>query len=119
MKPLFTLALAILSLISPQIAAQAQSQRTLSGVITTARNEAVAGATITVRSSAGELTATNDGEGNFKLNVPAEALLVKITGKNLVTLERKIDARELAEQLRFEVRYSIPPVHDSLVIMAS
>jgi hypothetical protein len=119
MKPLFTLILAILSLISPQITAQAQSQRTLSGVITTGRNEVVAGATITVRSSAGELTATSDNEGNFKLNVPAEALSMKITGKNIVTLERNIDARELTEQLRFEVRYSIPPVHDSLVIAAS
>jgi hypothetical protein len=119
MKPLFTLTLAILSLISPRILAQAQSQRTLSGVITTDRNEVVVGATITVRSSAGELTTTSDNDGNFKLNVPAEALIVKITGKNLVSLERKVDARELTEQLRFEVRYSIPPVHDSLVISAS
>jgi TonB-dependent receptor-like protein len=119
MKALFTLILAFLSLISTQSTAQAQSQRTLSGVITTARNEAVAGATITVRSSKGELTVTSDNEGNFKLNVPAEALVVKITGKNIVTLERTIDARELTEQLRFEVRYSIPPIHDSLVIAAS
>jgi TonB dependent receptor/TonB-dependent Receptor Plug Domain len=119
MKPLFVLTLAIVSLISPQIVAQAQSQRTLSGVIMTNRNEAVAGATITVRSSAGELTATSDGEGSFKLNVPAEALVVKITGKNIVPLERKIDARELSEQLRFEVRHSIPPIHDSLVISAT
>jgi hypothetical protein len=119
MKPLFTLLLAILLDICPQIAAQAQSQRTLSGVITTDRNEVVVGATITVRSSAGELTATSDNDGNFKLNVPSEALIVKITGKNLVSMERKVAARELTEQLRFEVRYSIPPVHDSLVISAS
>src|SRR5262245_11515905 len=113
MKPLFTLLLAILLDIFPQIAAQAQSQRTLSGVITTDRNEVVVGATITGRSSAGELTATSDNDGNFKLKVPAEELILKITGKNLVSLERKVDARELREQLRFEVRYSIPPVHDS------
>jgi len=119
LKPLFTLILAVLLQICPQIEARAQSQRTLSGVITTGGNEVVAGATITVRSSAGELTATSDGEGNFKLTVPAEALIVKITGKNIVTLERKIDASELTEQLRFEIRYSIPPVHDGLVISAS
>ncbi|HKQ73588.1 MAG TPA: TonB-dependent receptor [Blastocatellia bacterium] len=119
MKLVFTTSLAFLLLISSQIAAPAQSQRTLSGAVTTARGETVAGATITVRCSAGELTATSDGEGNFKLNVPAEPLVVKITGKNLIPLERKIDARELAEQLRFEVRYSIPPIHDSLVISAS
>jgi hypothetical protein len=113
MKPVITLLLAVLLQTNPQ------TQRTLSGVITTARNEAVAGATITVRSSAGELTATSDGEGAFSLAVPAEALVVKIAGKNLVMLERKIDARELAERLRFEVSYIIPAVHDSLVIAAS
>jgi outer membrane receptor protein involved in Fe transport len=116
MKAVFTLILAILLSLCPRAAAQAQAQRTLSGTVVTGRNEAVAGATITVRSSAGELTATSDGEGNFKLAVPAEALIVKITGKNLVALERKIDAREQSEHLSFEVRYSIPPVHDSVVI---
>ena len=116
MKAVFTLILAILLSLCPRAAAQAQAQRTLSGTVVTGRNEAVAGATITVRPSAGELTATSDGEGNFKLAVPAEALIVKITGKNLVALERKIDAREQSEHLSFEVRYSIPPVHDSVVI---
>jgi hypothetical protein len=116
MKPVCALILAMLSSVCPQMAARAQAQRVLSGTITTGRNEAVAGATITVRSSAGELTATSDGEGNFKLAVPAEALVVKISGKNLVALERKIDAREQSEHLRFEVSYSIPPVHDSVVI---
>jgi outer membrane receptor protein involved in Fe transport len=116
MKPAFTLILAILLSVCPRTAAQAQAQRTLSGTVVTGKNDAVAGATITVRSSAGELTATSDGEGNFKLAVPAEALIVKVTGKNLVALERKIDAREQSEHLRFEVSYSIPPVHDSVVI---
>jgi len=119
MKYFFTLILAIPLLISPQLAARAQSQRTLSGVITTGKNEVVPGATITVRSSAGELTATSDSEGNFSLAVPAEALIVKITGKNIITLERKIDARELTANLRFEISYLIPQVHDSLVITAS
>ena len=54
MKPLFTLQTCLL------MAVLVQTQRTLSGVITTGRNEAVAGATITVRSSVGELTATSD-----------------------------------------------------------
>ncbi len=117
MKPVFILLLAILLQICPQIAAQ--TQRTLSGEIITGRNEAVAGATITVRSSAGELSATSDSEGNFTLIVPAEALIVKITGKNILAYERTIDARELNGQLRFAVRYRVPPIHDSLVISAS
>jgi len=79
----------------------------------------VAGATITVRSSAGQLTATSDDEGHFKLTVPAEVLLVQISGKNIVSLERKIDARQTVEPIRFEISYRIPPIHDSLVITAS
>jgi outer membrane receptor protein involved in Fe transport len=119
MKPACVLILSMLSSVCPQMAARAQTQRVLSGTVVTGRNEAVAGATITVRSSAGELTTTSDSEGNFKLAVPAEALIVKVTGKNLVALERKIDAGELTGHLRFEISYSIPPVHDSLVISAS
>jgi hypothetical protein len=38
MKPLFTLLLTVLLQTCPQTAAQAQTQRTLSGVITTGRN---------------------------------------------------------------------------------
>jgi len=71
------------TIVRPQMAARAQAQRVLSGTVVTGRNEAVAGATISVRASAGELTATSDSEGNFKLAVPAGALIVKITGKNL------------------------------------
>jgi len=70
--------------VCPQTASRAQAQQSLSGTVVTGGNEAVAGAAITIRSSAGELTATSDGEGNFKLAVPAEALIVKITNKNLV-----------------------------------
>jgi outer membrane receptor protein involved in Fe transport len=119
MRPLVTLLSAILLQTCLQIVMQAQTQRTLTGVITTGRNEVVAGALITIRSSAGELTATSDDEGKFKLSVPAEVLIVKITGKNIVALERSIDARKLNDQIRFEVRYSIPPIHDGLVISAS
>jgi TonB-dependent receptor-like protein len=119
MRPLFALLSAIILPIFLQIAAHAQTQRTLLGVITTGRNEVVAGALITIRSSAGELTATSDDEGKFELSVPAEVLMVKITGKNIVALERSIDTRKLNEPIRIEVRYSIPPIHDGLVISAS
>jgi len=84
MKLVFNLASATLLRGCPQTAVRAQAQQALSSTAVTGGNEAVAGATITIRSSTGELTATSDGEGNFKLAVPAEALIVKITSKNLV-----------------------------------
>jgi TonB dependent receptor/TonB-dependent Receptor Plug Domain len=119
MKTKLTLLLATLLLISPQITAQAKTQRTLSGTVITSRNELVAGATITVRTTSGEITATSDSEGTFRVTVPAEVLIVKITGKNILPLERKIDAREVLDSVRFEISYRIPPIHDSLVITAT
>jgi hypothetical protein len=41
------------------------------------------------------------------MTVPAEALIMKITGKNLIALERKIDARELTGRLLHENNTSV------------
>jgi hypothetical protein len=75
MNCLFPSVLSTLLFIHPLIAAQTQTQRSLTGVIITAKNEVVAGATITVRSTTSELTAMSDSEGNFQLTVPAEVLI--------------------------------------------
>jgi outer membrane receptor protein involved in Fe transport len=99
--------------------AVAQSARTLSGAIITNRNEAVAGATITVRSAAGEQTVKSDGEGNFSLVVPREALSLRVSGRNIAAVERAIAANEPTENLRIEIDYVIPKIHDGLIISAS
>lgn len=97
----------------------AQAARTLSGTLVTKKNEVVAGATVTVQTTTGEHSAVSDGEGRFSLRVPAEELTLKVTGKHLASQERRIGAGEVAENLRIEIEYVIPPVHDSLVITAA
>lgn len=99
--------------------AQSGGARTISGALITSKNEAIAGATITARSVTGEQTTKSDSEGNFKLTVPREAVTLVITGKNIATIERTIASGEQPENLRIEIEYVIPKIHESLVISAS
>jgi outer membrane receptor protein involved in Fe transport len=111
--------LILLSFACAPIVAQERGERKLSGSIITAANEAVAGATITVLHARGEQRAKSDGEGAFSLAVPCEALTLRISGRNLAAIERSIAANDPAENLRIEIAYLIPKIHDGLVISAS
>lgn len=118
MKLRSILFLAALILFSATVSAQ-QNTRKLSGAIVTAKNEAVARATITVRASTSEQTAQSDAEGNFSINAPRENLTLRVTGKNIVEQELAVGANDNAENLRVEISYVIPKIHDGLVIAAS
>ena len=109
----------LISLCYVQTFAQSGGVRTLSGALVTGKNEAVAGATVTARSSSGERTAKSDAEGNFTVTVPREAVTLIVTGKNLVTVEKTIAPDAPSVNLRIEVEYVIPKIHDGLVISAS
>jgi TonB dependent receptor-like, beta-barrel/TonB-dependent Receptor Plug Domain len=111
--------LILLLLLCGTVNVYAQTTRTLSGIIVTMKNEVVAGATLTVKTSMGELTSMSDREGQFSLSVPVEVITVKIAGKNIAMQERIIGPGEASENLRIEIGYTIPPVHDSVVITAT
>ncbi len=106
-------------LIQLQVFALAQNLRTISGTVVTATGETVRGVTITVRTSAGDKSATSDDEGQFRLEVPREALNLRVTGKNISAKELTLGATDAAENLRVEIAYIIPKIHDGLVISAS
>jgi hypothetical protein len=105
-------------LFSLLLAAQTPT-RLLSGTVLTSRNEVVPGATITVKTSGGDKTAVSDATGNFNLQVPREDVLLKVSGKNIVAQERPVNANEPSENLRLEIEYVIPKIHDGLVISAA
>jgi outer membrane receptor protein involved in Fe transport len=102
-----------------QAMAQSGESRVITGALITGKNEAVAGATITARSATGEQTTKSDSEGNFRLTVPREAVTLLITGKNIATVEKAIPPGEQRENLRIEIEYVIPKIHESLIISAS
>ncbi|MFN7944916.1 MAG: TonB-dependent receptor [Blastocatellia bacterium] len=99
--------------------AAAQHRRMLSGFVVTAQNEGVSGVTVTVTAMSKEQQISTDTAGSFRLIVPDGALTIRLSGKNITALERTLQPGEAAENLRFEVSYIIPPIHDSLMISAS
>lgn len=105
--------------LTTQSNAQSPSMRMLFGTIVTGKNEVVTAATVIARSASGEWKTVTDGEGTFRLQVPDEALTLRVEGKNLAAQERKIKPGDKPDNLRIEVEYVIPPVHDSLVITAT
>jgi outer membrane receptor protein involved in Fe transport len=119
MKKRLLLVLISISLCRVQTLAQSVNTRTISGTLVTAKNEAVAGATITARSSSGERSTMSDAGGNFTLTVPREAVTLLITGKNLVKVEKAIAPDAASGNLRIEIEYVLPKIHDGLVISAS
>ena len=99
--------------------AQQPGQRMVSGVIQTGKGEVVPGAVILIRSTSGEVKSVSDREGHFQISAPNEAFTLRVEGKNLRLRERNFSATAATENLRVEIEYVIPPVHDSVVIEAS
>lgn len=104
--------------VRPLLAQKTALRRTLSGVIVTAQQELVPGATVLISTASGELSTTSDGEGHFQLDVPDEQFTIKIFGKNLALVSRTIKTGEPTENLRIQVEYLVPPIHESVVIVS-
>lgn len=98
--------------------AQGPGHRTISGVVITSKNEAVPGATIVVRYASGEQKVETDAEGAFRITMPRESAVLRVEGRYLVPREKVVGPSDPGDGLEIKVEYSIPPVHESLVIMA-
>jgi outer membrane receptor protein involved in Fe transport len=99
--------------------AQAQEKRTLSGVVVNNNNESASGVVVIVSSPSGEWKAVTDESGNFNLAVPRQAFSVRLEGKYVIAQPRDFTASEATENIKFEVRFVVPRVHESVVITAS
>ena len=99
--------------------AQTDATRTLSGIIVNQRGEAVPGVSLIARTASGEQRAVSDAQGGFRLLIPAGPVRLRIEGKYVLAQERAINTGEATEDLRIEIQHVVPPVHDSIVIMAS
>jgi hypothetical protein len=102
-----------------QSQSQAEARRSVSGVVITDQNEAVPGALITVESPSGKTQAVTDANGNFKLRIPIGDATLRVTGKYLASQEKHLGASESGNGLVLQVKYTIPPVHENLVISAT
>lgn len=100
---------------------QTDAGRILSGTIISQQSELIPGVRIIVRSSTGAIVAeaVSDAVGNFRLEVPREPLSLELSGKNLTPATRIISADEATMNLHLVVQLTIPPVHESVVIVAT
>lgn len=93
-----------------------QATRILSGVVMTARYEVVVGASVIVSSASARQSTSSDAGGRFRLAVPREQAMLRIEGKNIVPVEMPLGADDTVANLEIKIEYSIPPIHESVVI---
>jgi hypothetical protein len=118
-RPAALILLALLFFLSSIPNARAQERRTLSGIVVNNQNESASGVLLIVSSATGERKTVTDERGNFSLLVPGSAFTVRIEGKYVVAQPRDFSAGEATENIRLEIRFVVPQVHESLVINAS
>ncbi len=97
--------------------ALAAAGRTVTGVVVTKEGELVPNATVTVVSASGESTATTGQDGAFSVEAGDGALTVRVTGVNIFSTERRLDAGDSTDNVRLAIDYTVPPVHESVVIV--
>jgi hypothetical protein len=91
----------------------AQTGRRLTGTLVTKDNKSAP----QVKIYAGTTATVTDAEGNFSLTIPPDVTRLRIEGKNVITKE--ITVRPAENNLLIQVEYTIPPLHDSIVIEAT
>ena len=67
----------------------------------------------------GESRTTTNGTGQFTLETPNQDVSLRIEGPYIKPLVQSLTIASASENLRIQVEYRIPPIHQSLVITAS
>jgi hypothetical protein len=92
--------------------------RLVSGIVTTANEERVPGATVSV-SVWWAVAKPQRTDGSFRLTVPVGSMRLSVRGAFLAPAEIAIADGAVSQDLVVKVAYTIPPVHESLVITAT
>lgn len=95
-----------------------QSTRILSGVVVTPQFELVPNVELEIRTTVGALSATTDGEGRFSTSIPADAISVTFSGKNIAPATLSFSAIENTKDLQVKVTYVVPPLTENVTIQA-
>ena len=97
-----------------------ETGRTLSGIVVTPQNEVVQGASVRVRAASFMRQTTSADDGRFRLDAPhGQPLTLEISGTHISPLVLSIAETAAPEDLRVVVRYVVPPIHESIVIVDS
>src|SRR5262249_46266062 len=94
------------------------SLRDVSGMVVNDHNEVVPDVKVIVEFASGTIETQTDANGTFRMHVPREALKLRVLGKYIVNGDLAIGASDPSDNLWLQIRYSIPTVHEQLVITA-
>ncbi len=123
-KTLLTAAIYVLcvSFVAAQTPGRPQSQaagasRVLAGVVVTPRGEVVPEMVVNIRYASGRGRVVSDGEGRFRVEIPAgAAATLQAEGDNITATEMTVGAAEPADNLEVRIEYIVRPIHESVVI---
>ncbi|MCA1612939.1 MAG: TonB-dependent receptor [Acidobacteria bacterium] len=107
-------------------APQTAGMRVISGTVVTARGEVVVGVTVAARADsggpetpAGGLSTETDGEGKFRLVVPAnENVSVRFYGAGIALVTRVFRPGDAAEDVRVEASLLVTQLHETVVVIS-
>src|SRR5262245_13428587 len=98
---------------------QLPNTRSISGVVVTQKNELVREVTVIAKTPTWEIRTLTNDDGKFSLEVPDEKVRLRVEGPYLAPHEESIEVGAPSEDLRIEIVFQIPPIHQSIVITAS
>jgi TonB dependent receptor/Carboxypeptidase regulatory-like domain/TonB-dependent Receptor Plug Domain len=93
--------------------------RTISGTVVDDKGQVLTGVAVVASGVNGERRTTTNATGQFTLETPYQDVSLRIEGAYIKPLEQVLSADTVSENLRIQVEYRIPPIHQSLVITAS
>ena len=112
--------LAVIFLVAPGEAQLPRAEtRLVSGIVTTANEERVPGATVSVTYGSRRSETTTNEDGSFRLTVPVGSMKLSVRGAFLAPVGIALADGAVSQDLVVKVAYTIPPVHESLVITAT
>lgn len=110
------LATSFFAILILSISVFSQTSRQLSGVVVTPQFEFVPGANINIEANGQRVAAVSDSEGRFSLTVPAGAIVVNISGKNIAPLTLNFTETENITDIQAKINFKVAPISESVTI---
>src|SRR5215813_1454495 len=110
----------ILASFQPAFTSPLQSStRTISGTVVDDKGQVLPGMVVNASGVNGESRTTTNGTGQFTLETPNQDVSLRIEGPYIKPLVQSLTIASASENLRIQVEYRIPSIHQSLVITAA
>jgi len=96
--------------------AYSQTTRRLAGTVVTPQFEFVPGVNLEVAASGQKFTAVSDAEGRFSLAVPAGAVTLTLSGRNILPVTLNFSSNDDVSDIQARITYTVAPISESVTI---